>query len=380
MESVFTAIVVIFLILFAVLTLSDTAVTSQVEVADAYSTMEARLDEQSRTSLAPVNARVDDLGQVIEMIYRNDGETKLADFDQWDLVVQYYDQTTPATYTINWIAYTDGLALMDNQWRVMGIYEDAATGKPELFDRSILNPGEELKLNVRVSPVVGEGQAVNIILATPSGISTSHSFRRNLPPVVTVSQTLVVPEWGSGIITPTILETTDSDNANDELVYTVSTTPLFGRLNRGIHFTQADIAAGLLSYTHLGPDVNDQFSFIVSDGETTTLEQSFNIVVNRAPVVQWNTGLILIGGGTGLIESLRLMTSDADNLPSEVQYRVTIPPQHGTLSLGSTFTQQQISDNQLSYTYYGGGSDSFTFIVTDGLNTTGSFTFLITVS
>ena len=87
-----------------------------------------------------------------------------------------------------------------------------------------------------------------------------------------------VAEGSTGnTITTAMLETTDVDNTDAQLVYTVDSVPANGtlRLNGtalGVNdtFTQADIDAGNLTYDHDGSQTSaDSFDFTVDDGQGT---------------------------------------------------------------------------------------------------------------
>ena len=104
--------------------------------------------------------------------------------------------------------------------------------------------------------------------------------------------------------------------------------------------------------------------------------------VNNPPVLAVNTGINVAEGGLVSIGNSSLEVTDAD--PGDVlTYTVTAGPSAGNLSLGTSFTQDQIDGGSLSYTQNGSEvtSDSFSFTVSDGQGgTIGStvFTFNIT--
>jgi hypothetical protein len=74
-----------------------------------------------------------------------------------------------------------------------------------------------------------------------------------------------------------------------------------------------------------------------------------------------------------------LLTTDNDDPPENLIYTVTQLPSDGSLSLGATFTQQQIDAGSLSYTHTGTDADLFKFVVSDGYDVIGAYTFLITL-
>ncbi|TLY21832.1 MAG: hypothetical protein E6K66_08630, partial [Nitrospirae bacterium] len=92
----------------------------------------------------------------------------------------------------------------------------------------------------------------------------------------------------SDLITSGELQVTDADNTPAQLIYTVTTAPLNGRLELttapGVaitSFTQADINAGRLVFVHSGAvSTKDSFTFTVSDGAGGTIgATTFNFTV-----------------------------------------------------------------------------------------------------
>ena len=84
-----------------------------------------------------------------------------------------------------------------------------------------------------------------------------------------------------------------------------------------------------------------------------------------------------------------LSTTDVDNTPAQLVYTLTGTPTHGTLrrngtalSAGGTWTQADINAGLLTYDHDGSetSSDSFSFTVDDGVGTTSSGTFNLTIT
>ncbi|MCC9598944.1 DUF4347 domain-containing protein [Stieleria sp. JC731] len=134
-------------------------------------------------------------------------------------------------------------------------------------------------------------------------------------------------------ITTAMLETTDVDNATNQLTYTVSTTPSNGTVYRnGVAlsatdtFTQADIDANLITYSHDGSQTSsDAFNFTVDDGAGSNTAGTFNITisaVNDAPVTASIEGTPLAytenQAATAITSTLALTDVDDANLESAV--------------------------------------------------------------
>ncbi|WP_337997991.1 cadherin-like domain-containing protein [Oleispirillum naphthae] len=87
------------------------------------------------------------------------------------------------------------------------------------------------------------------------------------------NQILTVSEGGSGTITGSLLTAADADNTAVQVQYRIVTATQYGTLylngqalGIGSTFTQADIDADLLTYTHNGSEhYSDNFTFVVSD-------------------------------------------------------------------------------------------------------------------
>jgi hypothetical protein len=97
--------------------------------------------------------------------------------------------------------------------------------------------------------------------------------------------------------------------------------------------------------------------------------------------------LLMSQGGTLLIDTSMLETTDVDDGPTELTYTLTDAPDSGDLKIdgtnvpqGGTFTQADIDNNRLTYVHDGSSSfaDGFEFTVADGgeggvMPATGSF-------
>ncbi len=218
----------------------------------------------------------------------------------------------------------------------------------------------------------------------------------NDAPVITTLAPLVVTEGNSPLarqITTRLLSATDPDTAPGSMVYTVVTGPTNGTLRVGAAvaslFTQADLAAGRVTYTHNGSETtSDSFVFQLSDGDTNTVQPlpgTFSISVlpiNDAPVLQTTNPELLIPAGTPRVIALtvnQLSATDVDTLPTQLVYTLLSNPDVALGSLlksgstvplaaGSSFTQADLTSGTIVYNYTGqpGGSDSILLQLSDG--------------
>ena len=209
----------------------------------------------------------------------------------------------------------------------------------------------------------------------------------NDPPEQIILAPLTLDEGGTALITGTELSSTDPDNTAAQLAYTIRQLPAHGTLlldqaqqTQGRPFTQADVDAGRVSYTHDGSEtLEDSFLFSLSDGAGGTLGATrFDVHVtplNDQPVVAINAGLILDEGDTAGISGSLLRADDPDTSPGALTFTLTSAPQNGTmtragspLAVTATWTQADLNSGLLTYRHDGGetAADEFRFSLSDG--------------
>jgi Concanavalin A-like lectin/glucanases superfamily/Cadherin-like len=216
----------------------------------------------------------------------------------------------------------------------------------------------------------------------------------NQDEVLATNTVLTLAEGTTGTITSARLNTTDADNAAAEILYTITTGPSRGTVRLSgtatTTFTQADINAGRVTYRHNGSETtSDSFMFRVNDLEGPGTTGTFNInvtAVNDEQVLSTNSPLSVAPGATATITSSQLRATDADNTASQLTYAITSGPTRGTLrrsgAATTSFTQADIDAGRITYQHNGSAttSDSFSFTVNDGLGTTTSGTFNISIT
>ena len=169
METAIPALIVIMLLVTSMLTLVHGYLSAQDAMQESWREMEERMGERMRTQISGVGAGTTDLGATVVVTLTNQGETKLADFDHWDVILEY-KASDDMDYT-EWYSYGVGT----NQWQKT-IYLEASTATAEVFDTGILDPGEEIAIRVSVTPTVKAGTTNWATIATPNGVRASRVF------------------------------------------------------------------------------------------------------------------------------------------------------------------------------------------------------------
>lgn len=176
MEAAIVSLVPLAMTLTGMVMLAQGGLSSMDLVSTSWREMGAKAEviASTRVSQEEVDVRG---SQTVRITLRNEGPTASADFAQWDVIVQYYPASgTP--YLVRWLPYSPG-ALSDNQWRVVGIYMDAAGGLPEVLGPGILDPCEEILLELKLKPAIGPHTTNWVTIGPSRAIPLSVHFERN---------------------------------------------------------------------------------------------------------------------------------------------------------------------------------------------------------
>ncbi|MBC7237737.1 MAG: hypothetical protein H5T69_17995 [Chloroflexi bacterium] len=166
MHVILVTLIVISLALFAVTPIAQIHFSNQEMTRAGWREMVERERTRADTHLEVVSAQAQNLAMTA--VLRNVGTTKLADWSQWDVIVQYYGLT--GNLVICWLPSEAGNG---RWWAVEGLYYDAEQGQGEVFDLGTLNPGEEVKMRITLSQPVAAGSLVSLTVVTPEGVRAS---------------------------------------------------------------------------------------------------------------------------------------------------------------------------------------------------------------
>ena len=221
----------------------------------------------------------------------------------------------------------------------------------------------------------------------PDFSSADHTFSIDVTPVndspvLDTNDGLDITEGDTASLSGTLL-VTDADNSADELVYTIDSEPSYGslwnvedtdfELGNTDTFTQEDINLGYIEYRNDGShESHDSFTFSVTDGMIGGGGISYNIdigLVDDEPVQINNVNGAVDEGATVTIDNSNIQYTDEESSASELIFEMTSGPSQGSLklngtdlSVGDTFTQDDIDQDKLTYEQDGsdplGGSGS----------------------
>jgi len=174
MDTVLASLIIITLLIFSILTISNTYLSAQDALVQSWKDMEQRTEARAHTDILVTDVTVSNSGSTLDVTLDNRGNEKLAAFEDWDVIVQYY--TLSGTYVIGRLSYVASGPLAANTWTVAGIYEDASQSITEVFEPNILNPGEQGVIEAEISPSMGLGTSALVVITTPNGIRASQVY------------------------------------------------------------------------------------------------------------------------------------------------------------------------------------------------------------
>ena len=170
MATAVVTIICIAIIVMGGLILTQGALNSADATALSVEDITVREGELTRTSLEAVGAAELSWPDLLRVTVRNEGQTKLAGFNRWDVIVDYAG-AGGARYSRR-LSYTEG-DLAANRWRKARIGLD---GPVDFFEPGILNPGEELVILARLDPPPGAPSSGEVTIAADNGAGCSAPF------------------------------------------------------------------------------------------------------------------------------------------------------------------------------------------------------------
>lgn len=173
MANLFVAVVTVGVLLAAMSGLMESSVAPQSAVSDSLKSALERNGRIARTVMSSLGTTVDPTGTEIELTVKNDGQTELRGFSDWDLLITYEGTTGQQ---IQRLIYTSSSTPSAGEWTVEGIYLDAGSSTPEEYQPGIADPEEEFTVKAVVSPAVTSPSDNSIVLVADNGVKLTTTF------------------------------------------------------------------------------------------------------------------------------------------------------------------------------------------------------------
>ncbi|KKG07475.1 MULTISPECIES: hypothetical protein [unclassified Methanosarcina] len=138
-------------------------------LANSVIEMQENKNEMLKTEIEVTDASIDTAN--ISVFLQNTGSTKLGDFAYMDVIVTYQNESGDMKTV--WIPYQESEIISEDRWKwtKMDIV-------PDLINPGVFDPGEKMKLQVRLDPSdpPGNSSANWLLVAAPNGIKASRYF------------------------------------------------------------------------------------------------------------------------------------------------------------------------------------------------------------
>lgn len=177
MASLFIGLVVIALIIVATLALQGASLSSASEISKAWGNMTDRTGERARTELTLLTADIAGTGANIDISFRSTGQTALADFSRWDVMIRYYQTSNNQDMRTLWLPYSTEAQPPDGEWTVSGLYL-VVDSVPEVYEPNVFNPGEEMVIRLNITPAIPTSTDNIVTIGVANGVTVSAPFSR----------------------------------------------------------------------------------------------------------------------------------------------------------------------------------------------------------
>ncbi len=135
-------------------------------VGESWREIEVLSEERLGTDLSVVSTSVSGGGDDVDVVLRNNGRTSIWDSSLMDVIINY-EGTDDQRYAL-WLPYTE-TPPQNNTWTVTAISGDYR-------NPGVLDNGEEMTIQIRLSPATKTGPDRWVVIATETGISYSIYF------------------------------------------------------------------------------------------------------------------------------------------------------------------------------------------------------------
>ena len=284
---------------------------------------------------------------------------------------------------------------------ILGVYWWPEGGSEQLLGAFSIASAAFEGSNKRVALPDGAGEQVGRVRLALEGTGSGRVFvddiewstvtAVNNPPVLVTNTGIAVDQDASEVVNTSELRVTDADVPAQTLTYTIVTNVSHGSLSKSgaplgasSTFTQSDIDAGNVSYTHDGSETaNDSFVFTVSDGNGGTIgNTTFTITVtdvdNFDPEFSAADYPATVAEDIGDTVKIATVSATEDDLTGTVSYAITggndsgLFEIHGTtgavsLAAGKSLDAETTTSHVLTVTASesdGSGTDTATVTIT----------------
>lgn len=173
MASLIVALFAVMIILAAMAGYATSSIDSQDKITISVKAVRDKTGEISRTSVSSLGTLVTSNSR-LDFTVKNSGQSRLRQISDWDVIVWY--EGSGSGLQIEWLTYTTSGTPSADQWTLTGIYKDAGTVDPEVYQPGIVNPGEEFIIRIELGPAAATSSSNTVTLAVEQGVAVTAVF------------------------------------------------------------------------------------------------------------------------------------------------------------------------------------------------------------
>ena len=174
MANLIVALFAVMIILAAMTGYATSTVNSQDKITVSVKAIRDKAGDISRTNVSSLGTSVISNSR-LDFTVLNDGQSQLRQITDWDVIV-WYEGASGAGLQIEWLTYTTSATPSAGEWTLTGIYEDAGSSDPEVYQPGIVNPGEEFIIWAELGPAVAASSTNTVSLAVEQGVTVTAVF------------------------------------------------------------------------------------------------------------------------------------------------------------------------------------------------------------
>ena len=174
MASLIVALFAVMIILAAMTGYATSTVNSQDQISESIKSTRDKAGDISRTSVSSLGTSVTSNTR-LDFTVLNNGQSQLRRISDWDVIVWYQGATGPGL-EIARLTYTTSATPSAGEWTLTGIYEDAGSSDPEVYQPGIVNPSEEFIVRAELGPAVATSSTNTVTLAVEQGVAVTATF------------------------------------------------------------------------------------------------------------------------------------------------------------------------------------------------------------
>ncbi|NQW17894.1 MAG: hypothetical protein HQ478_10465 [Chloroflexi bacterium] len=174
MSNAVISLIALAIMISSVMAVLNSMFESNQKTSRAFISQAGAAVEQTRAAVEviTVNTFSESTNSKVDVTVRNTGEIEYGDFQDWDVNVEYLDQSSQ----LNTKRLSYASTATDDAWTVQAIYQDSSDRTAEIVGSNVLNEGEEVVIRLQIIPAILGESTGRVVVTPPVGAPSSAFF------------------------------------------------------------------------------------------------------------------------------------------------------------------------------------------------------------